>query len=84
MVYPSGPVSHERHPMLIFQEWEAMGLFDIVSEDKVEINRIIVASNSSHIATASARSNSTKLSTPLPDNISKDFKRRVSYVSKAA
>lgn len=32
MVYPCGPISHERHPIVIFEEWEAMGMFDNIFE----------------------------------------------------
>lgn len=86
MVYPSGFVSHERHPMAIFQEWEAMGLFDIVTEEepKVDCAIVISAMNSSPMATNKATQRPTKPSTPPPENISKDTKHRVSYVSKAA
>lgn len=87
MVYPCGPVSHERHHMAIFQEWEAMGLFDVVPEDKTESDCIIasLATNSSHEATTTTNATSAKFSTPPPEIISmKSIKPRKTYVSKAA
>ena len=38
MVYPCGPISYERHPIVIFEEWEAMGIFDDTFDSDPSIN----------------------------------------------
>ena len=37
MVYPCNPISYERHPIIIFEEWETMGMFDDIFESDPSI-----------------------------------------------